>query len=123
MKLAIMLAVPTLLLSVDAAAAQVAIIGEGPGDQVDVTTRSAAVAYGDLDLRHADGQVTLAHRVATAIDQICGDRPLATEVRAWQQYSDCRRRAVSNANVELAALYTNQGVMTAQLDVPPWPRR
>lgn len=122
MKLAIMLAVPAVLLSATAATAQVEIISDGLGAQVDVKMRSAAVAYGDLDLRQPDGQVTLARRVASAIDRICGDRPLATEVRQQQQYSDCRRRAVTDANVELAALYTNQGVMTAQLDVPPWPR-
>ena len=122
MKLAIMLAVPAVLLSAGATAAQVDIIGEGPGAQVDVTTRSAAVYYGDLDLRQAGGQAMLDRRVATAIDRICGDRPLAVEVRQQQQYSECRQRVASNANVELAALYSDQDELTAQLDVPPWPR-
>jgi UrcA family protein len=123
MKLAIMLAVPAVLLSAGAAAAQVDVIGEGPGAQVGVTTESAAVSYGDLDLRHADGQAMLDRRIATAVDRICGDRPLAVEVRQQQQYSECRQRVASNASVELAALYSNQSVMRAQLDVPPWPGR
>jgi UrcA family protein len=117
-----MLAVPAVLLSAGAAAAQVDIIGEGPGYAADVTTQSTAVAYGDLDLRHADGQATLERRIATAVDSICGDRPLAVEVRQQQQYSECRQRVASNANIEVAALYRNEGVMTAQLYVPPWPR-
>jgi UrcA family protein len=123
MKLAIMLAIPAVLLSAGAAAAQVAIVGEGPGAQVDVTTQTAAVPYGDLDLRRADGQFTLEHRIATAVDRICGDRPLAVEVRQQQQYSECRQRVTSNADIEVAALFSNQGVMRAQLDVPPWPGR
>jgi len=123
MKLAILLAVPAVLLSAGAAAAQVDIIGEGPGAQIGVETESAAVSYGDLNLRQADDQARLDHRIATAIDRICGDRPLAVEVRQQQQYSECRRQVASNANVELAALFSNQGVMRAQLDVPAWPGR
>ena len=122
MRLPIMLAVPALLLSAGAASAQITV-SSSPGEEPGVKTETATVPYGDLNLRTADGRITLDNRVTTAIDRICGDRPLAVEVRQQQQFSECRQQVASSANQEVAALYSNQGVMTARLDVPAWPGR
>jgi UrcA family protein len=124
MKLVIMIAVPALTLSTGAAVAQVNVTSQGVAapDQADVKTESAAVPYTDLDLMRPDGRATLERRVATAIDRVCGDPPLAVEVRRQQQFSECRQQVASSANQELAALYSSQGVMTARLYVNPWPR-
>lgn len=115
MKSVVMIAASAVVLSAGAAAAQ-------PDLQADVATDSAVVPYKDLDLSRYGDRLTLERRVDAAIDRVCGDRPLAVEVRRQAQFEQCRRQIAAGAQQELAQLYSRQGVATAELRVRAWPR-
>lgn len=108
MKPVIAIAASAVALAAGSAAAQVT-----PG-QADVQTDSASVSYRDLDVTRSDGRATLERRVEMAIDRVCGDRPLAVEVRRQAQFSECRSQVAAGARQDLAALYSRQGVATAE---------
>jgi UrcA family protein len=87
-----------------------------------IATRSVAVRYGDLDLRHEAGVRALYQRLRMAAKQACGTldtRHLAAHA-AWQ---DCRNAALADAverlgNERVAALHrANDG------DLKTTPRR
>jgi UrcA family protein len=116
MRAVISVAALAVVLGASAAAAQVEPL------RPDVKTESAAVPYKDLDLTRYSDRATLEHRIDVATNRVCGDRPLAVEVRQQAQFSQCRAQVAAGAQQELAALYSRQGVATARLYVRPWPR-
>jgi UrcA family protein len=110
MKIAVMTAATALLLAPGIAAGQITVGAEIPAGQYPVinpivVTRSVAVPYRDLDLTRTDGRTRLDRRLASAVDEVCGPRPLAVELRRQQNYSECERQAMAAAQQQVAPLF------------------
>jgi UrcA family protein len=70
--------------------------------QMPVQAVTANVSTSDLDLASAHGQRTAAHRVAVAVEQVCGSYANAPEQAEQDRIRDCRIAAWSDARRQIA---------------------
>jgi UrcA family protein len=85
------------------ALAVLALSGAMPAHAEPAQTRSAQVAYGDLDLRTAEGATELRHRIASAAAEVCG--PLeAGSLTERGLVIACRAKAVADSAAKADAL-------------------
>lgn len=64
---------------------------------------SAVVQLGDLDLGSAHGKSVLKHRIASAIEEVCGSYANVTESSELDRIGMCRVAARQSADDQLAA--------------------
>lgn len=60
-------------------------------------TRSAEVAYSDLDLSRDAGVQTLLKRIESASKRVCGKRPTSVRFGQMEAFNGCRANAQSEA--------------------------
>jgi UrcA family protein len=63
---------------------------------------TALVNIGDIDLGSGSGQRVLAHRIAAAVEEVCGSYANASEPVEQSQVDDCRASAMASARQQLA---------------------
>jgi UrcA family protein len=96
------------IISISSAALLTLAAGHAAAQTDDTGPRKAAVSYADLDLSHATGRVVLERRVASAVDRVCPERPLPTELDKMGTYRTCRESAWTGARQQLAAIYNGK---------------
>jgi UrcA family protein len=77
-------------------------IGAPVSAQMPVQAVTANVSTSDLDLASAQGQKMVAHRVAVAVEQVCGSYANAPEQAEQDRIHDCRLAAWSDARRQIA---------------------
>jgi UrcA family protein len=75
--------------------------------------RSAVVQLGDLNLASPQGRSALNHRVASAIEEVCGSYSNVTEPSEIDRIDACRMAARQSADRQLAERSTNLKLATA----------
>jgi UrcA family protein len=66
-------------------------------------SRSAVVQIGDLDLASDHGKSVLKHRIASAIEEVCGSYANVTDWNELESIDACRASAKQSADQQLAA--------------------
>jgi UrcA family protein len=67
-------------------------------------TRTAHVAYLDLNLQSKAGQATLQRRIQAAVRRVCPGRPLPNELAQMARFKACRKAAMDGVAPVVAAL-------------------
>lgn len=78
-------------------------------------TRS--VSYADLDLTQETGVKTLKHRVARAVESLCGSYATAHAMEDIDRIADCRRQAESHAAPQIVAAIGRSGTLHSAFDI------
>jgi UrcA family protein len=80
--------------------------------QTEPDTGGVAVAYGDLDINHADGAQALYARIRAAATYVCGGLPDMRDLEDMAQFNACFRatihRAVDQVGAPLVWTVANQ---------------
>jgi UrcA family protein len=76
-----------------------------------------AVSYADLDLSKTNGRAVLERRVQMAVDRVCPERPLPTELAKQHTYRACRQAAWTGAKQQLASIYGGRQLAAAEVRV------
>jgi UrcA family protein len=75
----------------------------GPVHAEPVEAVTAKVIIGDLDLASDHGKSVLKHRIAGAIEEVCGSYANVTDWNELESIDACRRAARQSADQQLAA--------------------
>lgn len=91
-----------------AAAATSLAAAAAPSFAAEMTTKSIAVSFKDLDLSTEQGQKTLEHRIDVAARDVCGMNDIATGTRiASNRARACYAKAASSTRTAIAEKIEN----------------
>lgn len=88
----------TVLATIGALGATVALTSNAPIVRSDTNPRTVKIEYGDLDLATLRGKDVLSQRIRQAVDLICAEpEPNPRAVEMWSEYRRCMQNATDSA--------------------------